>query len=94
MALERREGKGGRIYWWKVPMDVYESTSVPVIDTTGIDVPEDHAEMLNFIHSSYKLKPEGLVMKVLIWKYLVRSAVRGKNFLMTGPAGCGKTLAA
>ena len=52
MALERREGKGGRIYWWKVPMDVYESTSVPVIDTTGIDVPEDHAEMLNFIHSS------------------------------------------
>ena len=94
MALERREGKGGRIYWWKVPMDVYESTSVPVIDTTGIDVPEDHAEMLNFIHSSYKLKPKGLVMKELKWKYLVRSAVRGKNILMTGPAGCGKTMAA
>ena len=94
MALERREGKGGRIYWWKVPMDLYESTSVPVIDTTGIDVPEDHAEMLNFIHSSYKLKPEGLVMKELKWKYLVRSAVRGKNILMTGPAGCGKTMAA
>ena len=94
MALERREGKGGRIYWWKVPMDLYESTSAPVIDTTGIDVPEDHAEMLNFIHSSYKLKPEGLVMKELKWKYLVRSAVRGKNILMTGPAGCGKTMAA
>ena len=75
-------------------MDLYESTSVPVIDTTGIDVPEDHAEMLNFIHSSYKLKPEGLVMKELKWKYLVRSAVRGKNILMTGPAGCGKTMAA
>ena len=94
MALERREGKGGRIYWWKVPMDVYESTSAPVIDVSSIDVPEDHAEMLNFIHSSYKLKPEGLVMKELKWKYLVRSAVRGKNILMTGPAGCGKTMAA
>ena len=23
MALERREGKGGRIYWWKVPMDKF-----------------------------------------------------------------------
>jgi nitric oxide reductase NorQ protein len=33
-------------------------------------------------------------MKELKWKYLVRSAVRGKNILMTGPAGCGKTLAA
>jgi len=28
------------------------------------------------------------------WKYLIRSAVRGKNIMMTGPAGCGKTMAA
>jgi nitric oxide reductase NorQ protein len=28
------------------------------------------------------------------WKYLVRSAVRGKNIMMVGPAGCGKTQAA
>ena len=33
-------------------------------------------------------------MKELKWKYLIRSAVRGKNILMTGPAGCGKTMAA
>jgi nitric oxide reductase NorQ protein len=33
-------------------------------------------------------------MKELKWKYLIRSAVRGKNILMTGPSGCGKTLAA
>ena len=94
MALEKREGKGGRTYWWKVPMSEFESSAAPVIDVSGIDVPEDHAEMLNFIHSSYKLKPNGLVMKELKWKYLVRGAVRGKNLLMTGPAGCGKTMAA
>ena len=94
MALEKREGKGGRTYWWKVPMSEFESTAAPVIDMSGIDVPEDHAEMLNFIHSSYKLKPNGLVMKELKWKYLVRGAVRGKNILMTGPSGCGKTMAA
>ena len=93
-ALERREGKGGRVYWWKVPMDVYEASTAPVVDVSGIDVPEDHAEMLSFIHNSYGLKPEGLVMKELKWKYLIRSAVRGKNILMTGPAGCGKTMAA
>ena len=33
-------------------------------------------------------------MSELKWKYLVRSAVRGKNIMMTGPAGCGKTMAA
>lgn len=94
MALERREGKGGRIYWWKVPMSEFEKTSVPVIDVSSVEVPEGHEEVLNFIHSSYSLKPVGLVMRELKWKYLVRSAVRGKNILMTGPAGCGKTMAA
>jgi len=94
MALERRIGKNDRVYWWKVPMDNFESLSVPEFDASSVDVPIDHAEVLNFIHSSYNLKPKGLVMKELKWKYLVRSAVRGKNILMTGPAGCGKTMAA
>ena len=94
MALERRTGKNGRIYWWKVPMSQFESTSAPVFDTSSVEVPSDHAEVLNFIHSSFSLKPKSLVMKELKWKYLIRSAVRGKNILMTGPAGCGKTMAA
>ena len=94
MALERRTGKSGRVYWWKVPMSEFEKSTAPVFSAEELAVPEDHAEVLNFIHSSYKLKPELLVMKELKWKYLVRSAVRGKNILMTGPAGCGKTLAA
>ena len=34
------------------------------------------------------------MMSELKWKYLIRSAVRGKNIMMTGPAGCGKTMAA
>ena len=92
MALERRTGKNARVYWWKVPMSEFEKVIVP--DVSSVDVPSDHAEVMNFIHSSYDLKPKGLVMKELKWKYLVRSAVRGKNILMTGPAGCGKTMAA
>ena len=62
--------------------------------SSNIEVPTDHAEVLNFIHSSYSLKPRGLMMNELKWKYLIRSAVRGKNIMMTGPAGCGKTMAA
>ena len=94
MALERRINKSGNPYWCKVPTSEFEKVSVPEFDVSSIDIPSEHVEVLNFIHSSYKLKPVGLVMKELKWKYLVRSAVRGKNILMTGPAGCGKTMAA
>jgi len=94
MALEKKVNKNGKDFWSRVLMSVFEATSAPVIDVSGIDIPTDHAEVMNFIHGSYDLKPKGLVMKELKWKYLIRSAVRGKNILMTGPAGCGKTMAA
>ena len=54
----------------------------------------EHSIMKDFIHSSIALKPEQLIMSDLKWKYLVRSAMRGKNIMMTGPAGTGKTMAA
>jgi nitric oxide reductase NorQ protein len=94
MALEQKVNKNGKDFWSRVPMSVFEAESAPVFDVSSVEVPTDHAEVLNFIHSSYHLKPQGLVMKELKWKYLIRSAVRGKNILMTGPAGCGKTMAA
>ena len=92
-ALEQRVNKAGKNYWWAVPMSEFEVNNIPV-NTGDIQVPQEHQEVLNYIHTSYSLKPIGLVMNELKWKYLVRSAVRGKNIMMTGPAGCGKTLAA
>ena len=92
-ALEQRVNKSGKTYWWGVPMSEFEVNTIPV-NTVNVEVPQEHNEVLNYIHTSYNLKPKGLVMKELKWKYLVRSAVRGKNIMMTGPAGCGKTLAA
>lgn len=53
-----------------------------------------HAEAMSFIHDAQKMKPKQLFMSPLKWKYLVRSVIRGKNIMMTGPAGCGKTMAA
>mgnify|MGYP001352442891 CR=1 FL=1 len=79
--------------WRKVDNSVLE-TATPVVENSSVEVPSDHAEVLNFIHSSYSLKPKMLMMSELKWKYLVRSGVRGKNIMMTGPAGCGKTMAA
>ena len=94
MCLECYETGGGNIRWRKVPMDMFNTTSSIPVNSDPVEIPSDHAEVLNFIHSSYSLKPKGLMMSELKWKYLIRSAVRGKNIMMTGPAGCGKTMAA
>ena len=88
--LGKFTGTTGKTYWRKVEG---ENPSVTT-ESTPVEVPTDHAEVLNFIHSSYSLKPRGLMMNELKWKYLIRSGVRGKNIMMTGPAGCGKTMAA
>ena len=81
MALECREGKGGRIYWWKVPMEQFGAVSHVPNTPSDVEVPDGHDAIVDFISNSYGLKPKGLVMKELKWKYLIRSAVRGKNIM-------------
>jgi MoxR-like ATPase len=66
----------------------------PVESTTSVKPPSNE-NVLNFIHTEAKdLKPKMLFMSELKWKYLIRNILRGKNIMMTGPAGCGKTMAA
>jgi nitric oxide reductase NorQ protein len=66
--------------------------STPVQTTAPVVMPEN---VLNFIHSeAAELKPKMLFMPELKWKYLIRNILRGKNIMMTGAAGCGKTMAA
>ena len=89
--LGKFETKNGKFQWRKWEGEV---TPPSTDNSSSVEVPVDHEEVLNFIHTSYSLKPKGLMMSELKWKYLIRSAVRGKNIMMTGPAGCGKTMAA
>jgi len=93
--LGRFTGTTGRYFWRKVDGETLPTNMASVTSSnTPVEIPTDHAEVLAFIHNSYSLKPQGLMMNELKWKYLVRSGVRGKNIMMTGPAGCGKTMAA
>lgn len=51
--------------------------------------------VLAFIHNeAVQTKPKDLIIKDLKWKYLIRSVMRGKNIMMTGPAGAGKSVTA
>ena len=70
------------------------TTPEEVEEPTPVEAPNSN-EFLNFIHSeSTNLKPKSLFMSELKWKYLIRNILRSKNIMMTGPAGCGKTMAA
>lgn len=62
--------------------------------TPNVQVPANHGEFKQFIKNSTKLRPKGLIMPDLKWKYLIRQALRGKNIMLTGASGSGKTLAA
>lgn len=66
-----------------------ENVQVPQVK---VDVAAD--PVLAFINNAKNIKPADLEMSDIKWKYLVRSALRGKNIMMVGPAGCGKTQAA
>jgi MoxR-like ATPase len=74
-------------------LEVFQMKSTPQItDVVARPLEED---FMNFVHSEAKdLKPQMLFMSELKWKYLIRNIIRGKNIMMTGPAGCGKTMAA
>ena len=91
-----RNAKGKNTYRM-VEMEEFNMMIKPLKENgeVNIEPTQDHMEIKKIIHEdSLKLKPENLIIKDIKWKYLIRSAVRGKNIMMTGAAGCGKTMAA
>jgi nitric oxide reductase NorQ protein len=96
-ALKNQLNKSGKSQWRQVDMQEYNMLVQPLKENgeANKETNSSHEEIKKIIHEdSLKLKPENLVIKDIKWKYLIRSAVRGKNIMMTGAAGCGKTMAA
>ena len=78
--------------WSKISVREFDKAEIK--SNAPVDVPEEQLELMNFIQQSPELRPEVMKMSDIKWKYLIRCAMRGKNIMMTGPAGCGKTMAA
>ena len=98
-AIRGHINKAGKKSFRMVDINEYNEALVKPINTelaeTVVENPTDHTAVIDFIHKDgFKLKPKNLIMTELKWKYLLRSAVRAKNIMMTGPAGSGKTMAA
>jgi len=104
-ALNKYITEDGKIQFRQVPMEEFTSRVIPMntVNLDGdVEQPEQSEsnqptrdEITDFIHNrASELKPELLVITDLKWKYLIRSALRAKNIMMTGPSGTGKTVAA
>ena len=97
-AIRAHVGKTGKVTYKLVEMEDFKKIANTIEENACNSVSEafeTHEHLKEFIHSKgNSLKPQGLFIEDLKWKYLLRSAVRGKNIMMVGPTGCGKTLAA
>ena len=89
-VLKVRIGKGER--WEKVSTKAIDRMMADELKPA--DLPQEQLELMSFITKAPELRPDVMKMSDLKWKYLIRCAMRGKNIMMTGPAGCGKTMAA
>jgi nitric oxide reductase NorQ protein len=96
-AIRGYKNSKGKNSYRMVEMEEYNMLIKPLKENgeVNIEPATDHEAIKKIIHTdSIDLKPKNLIIKDIKWKYLIRSAVRGKNIMMTGAAGCGKTMAA
>lgn len=80
--------------------DIKTATPVSYSGSAGLDLDgvykpfTNQEEVIKFLHNSYSLKPKKVFINELKWRHLVRTVIRGKNTMITGMQGSGKTLVA
>jgi nitric oxide reductase NorQ protein len=90
LVFDEETGRSKRISMSDIELEFAPSNTEPEMP----QMPTEADPVMHLIQNAHKIKPTTLEMSDIKWKYLVRSAVRGKNIMMVGPAGCGKTQAA
>lgn len=83
MWLSDESGK-----WRQVePQDVKPKPSTAKVKAAKAEADD----VMSFLSTCVEKRPQSLFCEDLTWKFLCRSVLRGRNILLTGPTGCGKS---
>lgn len=91
-ALKFTEVKSG-MQWRKVDVAAFRERAQAALPAANETV-EDHTKMLDYLKNAESLRPSSYKMNDLKWRFAVRTVLRGKNMMVTGPKGTGKTVLA
>jgi MoxR-like ATPase len=92
----RKDSADGR--WYRVDqgddkptmkMETKKTTAKKAETTAPVEVPQDN--VMAFLQTCVEKRPDSIIVQDLTWKFICRSVLRGRNVLLTGPTGCGKS---
>lgn len=92
-ALKLTKTNTGNTQWRATPLAEFTEkakTSMPASE----DMQADHDKIVAFLRNAPAVRPSSYKMNDLKWRFAVRTVLRGKNMMITGPKGTGKTVLA
>lgn len=92
-ALKLTQTASGDLQWRQTPVAEFTERAkdaMPSADTVTVN----HDDMVKFIRNASAVRPSTYKMDDLKWRFAVRTVLRGKNMMITGPKGTGKTVLA
>lgn len=81
--------------WYRIEPNAVNKTKMSNKKTTKPaeeakqEIPQ--TEVMAFLNTCVEKRPESIIVQDLTWKFICRSVLRGRNILLTGPTGCGKS---
>lgn len=85
----RKDSVDGR--WYRIEHN--QLASSPTVGSKTAKVSEEihQSDVMAFLSTCVEKRPEEIIVQDLTWKFICRSVLRGRNILLTGPTGCGKS---